>query len=453
MKGKELVETVFKHQKADAVPWVPFAGVHAGKLCGYSAGELSKDASKLTESLKEVNRIYKPDGQPVMFDLQLEAEVLGCKLQWSDTAPPMVSSHPLENSRNIPDHLPNADEGRIPVALSAMKEMKKAVGDSTALYGLFCGPFTLASHLRGTAIFMDMIDDPDYVKQLLDFSAAVCRRMADLYEENGMDVLASVDPLVSQISPDHFSEFLSKPYEDIFTYIREKNLFSSFFVCGDATKNIEVMCKTNPDGIAIDENIKLVKAKKITDKYNIVIGGNIPLTTVMLFGSQQDNMKYVIDLLDSVSKENLIISPGCDMPYDVPVENGIAVEQAVHYKDKTRKMIAHYEHEEEDIDVDLPEYKNLEKPLIEVFTLDSDTCAACTYMYQSAMDAKREYDTGIDIVEYKFTDKENIPRFKKMGIKQLPCIYINGELKFSSIIPGREALNKEIERAMSQTGT
>ena len=90
----------------------------------------------------------------------------------------------------------------------------------------------------------------------------------------------------------------------------KKGAFSSFFVCGNATKQIEVMCKTSPDSISIDENVDIAEAKKITDKYNIAIGGNIPLTTTMLFGNQKDNMKYVVDLLDKMDNHNLIISPG-----------------------------------------------------------------------------------------------------------------------------------------------
>ena len=50
--------------------------------------------------------------------------------------------------------------------------------------------------------------------------------------------------------------------------------------------------------------------------------GNIPLTTIMLFGNQMDNMKHTIDLIDSFDNvKNLIIAPGCDMPYDIPIEN------------------------------------------------------------------------------------------------------------------------------------
>lgn len=450
MTGKELIFKTLKHEDTPRVPWIPFAGVHAGKLTGVSAKEILTDGDKLFEALLEVNKLYRPDGQPVLFDLQIEAEILGCELQWTEDAPPAVKTHALSETKDVPCTcmMPQKTDGRLPLVLDVIKKMKVAVGDTTALYGLTCGPFTLASHLRGTNIFMDMFEDVEYTKQLINYANEVNKMIAEYYIEAGMDVIAVVDPLVSQISPRHFKKFLLEPFTDLFNFIREKQAFSSFFVCGDATRSIDVMCQTGPDSISIDENIDMVAAKEITDKYNVAIGGNIPLTTVMLHGTQQDNMKYTVDLLDKLGHKNLIIAPGCDMPYDIPVENTIAVQQAIRETDEVREILKNYEVVEEDIEVELPDYDALEKPLVEVFTLDSATCAACTYMLNAAMDAKDHFGDAIDLVEYKFTIKENIARVKKMGVKHLPSIYINGKLKYPSIIPSKEELETSINEAM-----
>lgn len=452
MQPKDLVLATLRHEKTAQVPWVPFAGVHAGLLLGYDAEEVLTDGDKLLASLLEVNKLYRPCGQPVVFDLQLEAEILGCDLVWTKDGPPSVKTHPLEENPVVPCKctIPTADDGRLPMVLEVMRRMKAAVGETTALYGLICGPFTLASHLRGNDIFMDMFDDEEFVLNLLEYCTAVGKRMAELYIKAGMDVIAVVDPLVSQVSSAHFEDFLSASFKDLFDHIRAKGAFSSFFVCGDATRNIEVMCQTGPDSISIDENVSLPAAKAITDKYNIAIGGNIPLTSVMLHGNQQDNMKCVLDLLDSVDDtRNLIVAPGCDMPYAVPVDNGIAVAQAIWNTAEVREMLKNYVAAEEDIPVELPDYASLVKPLMEVFTLDSATCAACTYMMGAANEAKARFGDAIDMVEYKFTVKENIARCKKMGVAHLPSIYINGELKFSSIIPTREELDAALKDAVA----
>ena len=136
------------------------------------------------------------------------------------------------------------------------------------------------------------------------------------------------------------------------------------------------------------------------------------------------------------------------MPYDVPVENAIGVAQAVYETDSVREMLKNYVAEDEDIEVELPDYEHLEKPLVEEFTLDSATCAACTYMMGAANEVKKTFGDAIDMVEYKFTLKENIARCKKMGVPNLPSMYINGELKFRSLVPSKEELEGAIRAAM-----
>ena len=115
LTGKELIYTVHRHEELPSIPWVPYACLHAGALKGYTAIEVLKDADKLFEALLEVNRLYQPDGQPVMFDLQLEAEILGCDLLWLEDNLPAVRSHPLAETDEIPDKIPRREEGRLPI--------------------------------------------------------------------------------------------------------------------------------------------------------------------------------------------------------------------------------------------------------------------------------------------------------------------------------------------------
>ena len=444
--GKQLIYQVLNHEPTSLIPWVPFAGVHVGKLKAFSAEEVLLEGDKLFTCLLEANKIYAPDGQPVVFDLQIEAEILGCKLLWAKDSPPTVATHPLQSDPTIPSKTITPQEGRLPMILEVMRKMKSAVGRDTALYGLITGPFTLAAHLRGTDIFMDMVDQPDYVNDLLAYCTQVGEQIARFYIDAGMDVIAVVDPMISQISPRHFRKFMSEPFAAFFKMIRDQSVFSAFFVCGDATKNLEVMCQTAPDCIAVDENINMVTAQAITQQYNITLQGNIPLTTRMLLGTQEDNMQYVLELIDALEHNNLIISPGCDMPYDTPVNNVIAITEAIRNPAQTRLILENYQAKDIDLSsVVLPDYAHLAKPLLEVFTLDSAACAACSYMLAAAQKATNALNGKVDMVEYKITKAENIARLKKMGVQNLPSILINGELKFSSLIPSQQELLDTIQ--------
>jgi uroporphyrinogen decarboxylase len=132
------------------------------------------------------------------------------------------------------------------------------------------------------------------------------------------------------------------------------------------------------------------------------------------------------------------------MPYDVPIENVIAAGQAVRETAQARAILENYQGAQISLDVVLPDYPNLAKPLVEVFTLDSATCAACGYMLEAVNEMKSVFGERIDVVEYKFTVKENIARCLKLGVANLPSIYLNGKLAYSSIIPSREELRGKI---------
>lgn len=454
--GKELVFQTLRHEPTERVPWIPFAGVHAGSLKGYDATEVLTDADKLFESLMEVHRLYMPDGMPIAFDLQIEAETMGCQLLWAKDNPPSVDTNPFpEKDAEAPDDslIPAPDAGRIPLVLDVTRRMKEAVGDDTAIYGLVCGPLTFASHIRGTKIFTDMRKRPDSVHGFMRFAANVACAMSDYYIEAGADVVAVVDPLVSQISTKFFDLFLAEEYTRIFDHIRGKDTFSAFFVCGDATRQIETMCLTGPDSIHVDENVDLVAAKLITDAHDIAIGGNIPLTTTMLFGTQQDNMKCVLDELDSIKDhDNFLLSPGCDVPFAVPAENGIAVAQAVRHPDETRAMLENYTASSTfDLDaIEIPDYANLPKVLVECFTLDPDQCAACTYMVNSVKDAYDDIKEDADYVVYRYNIREDVARTMKMGLKNLPTMVIDGVPTFISIIPSKQELIEAVAEAKAK---
>ena len=447
MNGRELIARAMKNEELPRVPWVPYTGVQIGSLKGYTATELLQDGDKLYECLVEARRQYSPDGMPVIFDLQIEAEVLGCGLLWADEAPPTVSGHPLAKDPTIPTKIPGPNDGRIGLVTDVMRRFRTAASD-TALYGLVCGPFTLASHLRGTDIFMDMYDDPDYVSRLLDYCTTVFLKMADYYREAGMDVIGAVDPLISQISPDTFEQFMQRPYSRIFAALRETGVMSSFFVCGDATKNLEGMCRTGPDCLSIDENIDLVAARAITDRYDIVISGNIQLTVVMLLGNQMDSQEAALEKIDAMGARNFILAPGCDMPYGVPVENIIGVAMAVQHPEAARRLIEGYVKQAPDVHVEMPDYANLDYALIEVLTIDSATCAACGYMKAAADEMADEFGDRVRIVEHKITKPENIARLGKLGVVNLPTIVINGKPSFISVIPKRDELAAAVSAAV-----
>ena len=151
MGSKELVFRALTCKTTDRIPWVPFVGCHAAKLLGVNADEYFYSEKHIVDGAVKAYEMYQPDGLPVLFDLQLEAEALGCRLRYAKDNIPSVATHPLESGKVLRDlKLPTRKSGRLGVVMDAAKELVRLLGDKIALYGVVTGPFTLALHLMGT---------------------------------------------------------------------------------------------------------------------------------------------------------------------------------------------------------------------------------------------------------------------------------------------------------------
>lgn len=449
MKGLELIKAAVALQEVDRTPWVPFVGVHAGFLLGVNAEEYLKSKELIVKGVNEAIKKYNPDGIPVVFDLQLEAEALGCGLQWAAENPPSVNSHPLANGVSLAELQIPKCEGRIADVMAATAQIRKDNPD-IAIYGLITGPFTLALHLLGTDIFMKMFDDQQYIHDLMEFCTKVCNAMTDMYKANGADVVAVVDPMISQIGPDQFEEFVSKYATKVFDNIKKQDMIASFFVCGHAQHNIEVMCACRPNNISIDENIPLDYVRDICLKNNISFGGNLLLTVGLLMGSTEDCERNAVDCMDIGGNRGFILAPGCDIAYSTPVANMEAVSKIVF--DKYRQDIVRAT-EGSALNVeplDLEAYAKGGKVKVDLITLDSASCAPCQYMVAAVEKAVVGLEDKVEVTEHKVKVLSGVEMMVKLGVKNIPTICIDGVVTFISNIPPVNEIRAAIEKRIAE---
>ncbi len=103
MNSKQLVLDAIYNRETERAPWVPFVGCHAAALTGVSAEEYFKSSENIIDGVFKAYEQYRPDGIPVLFDLQVEAEAMGCELKYAADNPPSVVTHPLEQGVNLED--------------------------------------------------------------------------------------------------------------------------------------------------------------------------------------------------------------------------------------------------------------------------------------------------------------------------------------------------------------
>jgi len=450
MKGLELIKQAFTLQNVKRVPWVPFVGVHGGFLTGVDAETYLKSADEVVKGVSKAIEEYNPDGIPVVFDLQIEAEILGCQLQWAPHNPPAVISHPLAEGKLLKDlKIPTKTDGRVGVALDATKVLRAKYPD-IALYGLITGPFTLALHLMGTEIFVKLFEAPEEVLEVMEFCTKVGNKMAEYLMDAGCDIIAVVDPMTSQIDPLTFETFVTPYCSGIFSFVREKKKLSSFFVCGHAQQNIEAMCDCRPDNVSIDENIPLDFVKEIALKKGISFGGNMKLTVVLLMGNEDDARENAMECLDMAGKTGFILAPGCDLPMNTPPENIKAVSELVHNPYK-QDVVRALEKKESTLEIfNMKDYGQADKVIVDIITLDSESCAPCQYMVEAVKKVAPQFEGVVEWREHAIKKMDAVTFMSSLMVKNIPTICIDGKIAFVSQIPPKGDLIAAIQKRVNE---
>ncbi len=323
-KKEELIKCLHG-EGTKRVPWLPFVGIHAAKVMGKSLGEFLYDSELISEGVVRSARLYNASGIPICFDLQLEAEILGAKTKILEKMPPAIIKHPFASNMEFPKYEPNS--GRLKIVLDAIPKAKKELGEDCALYGLVTGILTLAYQLRGRQLLDDIKDKKDEAKALLNYCKEVQLKTISAYVDRSIDVVAVVEPMCSVVNVDFCVEELFPLENELFDNIRREGLPSSFFLCGDVNEMLKEICNTSCDNICVCSNVDLNSLKQYALRANKSFGGNLNPRTEILNASKEECVSYAKKCLDIGGNKGYILSSGCDLPYDTPSENLIAISK------------------------------------------------------------------------------------------------------------------------------
>jgi uroporphyrinogen decarboxylase len=310
--AKQMLIDATHGKQTDIPPWLPYAGVHCAALIDQPADTFLKDAGLLAKGVVHAAEHYHADGIPLLFDLSVEAESIGCEATyWEDNVPSIMDHLCADKTpEEVGLQLPSAKDGRWPIIFEAAQLAKPRLEAlDCAMLGLLCGPLTLASHLAGPQIFTALLKRKEYAHAVLKYAGEVGARAAQFYAEMGCDIIAIVDPVASQIRPQVFAEFVTPNCMPAIDVIHDAGLTSTFFICGNCSKTLEEVCKVPTHGFAIDEQMNLSYVRDMALKYGKGFGGNLKLTTSLMLGMISPREDALISLAVGGTR-GYIFAPG-----------------------------------------------------------------------------------------------------------------------------------------------
>jgi len=299
---------------------------------------------------------------------------------------------------------------------------------------------------------MKLMMEPDYIHELMQFTTKVSQFMAEEYIKAGVDIVAIVDPMTSQVDTDSFETFVQPYATEVFDNVREKGALSSFFVCGNAKQNIEAMCNCKPDNISIDENIPLDYVRDVSLAKGVSFGGNIQLTVSLLIGTEEDCERDALACMDTGGRKGFLLAPGCDIPMDTKADNMQAIANLVHNEIRQGELRASEAVSKEVELLDLTNHWKEDQVIVDVVTLNAKSCAACQYMLQAAEIASKTFGDKVVCREYNILTQEGVQMMATLGVRNLPTLVIDGNIEFISQIPPLNKIRAKIEAQINKKG-
>mgnify|MGYP000234374132 CR=1 FL=1 len=310
------METLLKSKRP---PVIPLLGAPGVQLSRTTFRENLSNPEVQFKTLALLLERFQPDGMFPMMDLTVEAEALGLKIDFPENANPSVRQHPIKDREAFDSLKRNLKplSGRMPLFIEVVKKMKQNF--SVLIGGYVIGPFTLAGELAGVEDFLEMlITDPSLAKEILSFTTDFLTRYAEELFSAGADVVAILDPTSVTLSPKFFNEF-SAPYVKEMAERLRKPLI--LHICGDTNHLLEAMAETGAVGLSLDSMVDLREAAERVPE-NIVLIGNLDPVNVFLRATPEIVERRTRELVERmIGVENFILSSGCDIPIEAPLEN------------------------------------------------------------------------------------------------------------------------------------
>jgi len=200
MRPLDRVRGVVAGEQVDHLPAQPMLMMFAARHAGIAYVDYTRDGMKLAESQLKVVRDFGVDCVLMCSDPAREViDIAGDdSVRWLEDQGPVILEERaalLDKSRlsefKVPD--PHRD-GRMCDRVRSIEICWRELGGDTSIVGWVEGPLALSQELRGlNRIMTDIVDDPTFVRDLMDFASEVAIVYASAQIDAGADTIGMSD--------------------------------------------------------------------------------------------------------------------------------------------------------------------------------------------------------------------------------------------------------------------
>ena len=257
------------------------------------------------------------------MDLSVEAEAFGANCVYKSMEIPTITGKLIETEEEADAlKVPEIGDGRTGVVIDAIKKAKILIKDRP-VFGNCVGPFSLAGRLMDVnEVLLLTYEEPEMVHTVLEKATEFITKYIKAQKEAGADGIILAEPLAGLMSPALMQQFSTDYVKRIVDEVQDKDFIVLYHNCANGIeRNIEPVKNTGAKMFHFGDKANMRALLDGMPK-DVIIMGNISPSAVFKADSSQ---KMAVDtqelLLMGMHDANFMISSGCDIPADTPLEN------------------------------------------------------------------------------------------------------------------------------------
>jgi len=324
MNSRERVLAFLKGQPVDRLPQMPVVMMLCADQVGVKYGRYVKDPQVLADAQIATAEAYGLDIVSNMSDPAREACDCGARVEFYEDQPAAI----IETAALLADkatlvRLATPDPlggGRMHDSVKSLEIMKQRVGQDKIVMGWVEGPCAEAADLRGiNTLMLDVYDDPDFVRELFDFTLEMALRYGQAQVDAGADIIGVGDAAASLLGPKFYEE-LVWPYEKrLVDGLQAMGTQVRLHICGRTSAIVDGMGRLGCEIVDLDYFTPVSLAREVMGSDQVLLGNIDPVRD--LRNSTPDAVTAAIAACHQQAGDRYIVGAGCEIPRDTPEEN------------------------------------------------------------------------------------------------------------------------------------
>ncbi|MBR2831674.1 MAG: uroporphyrinogen decarboxylase family protein [Oscillospiraceae bacterium] len=302
---------------------MPLLSYPAVQLLFINVEDLVKNAGEMALGVRLIADRYNMPFATTYMDLSVEAEAFGAKCTYHQDDIPTITGQLVETIEQAEAlEIPELGAGRTGIVLDSLKKTLMIVKDRP-VFANCTGPFSMAGRLMDVnEILLLSYEEPELVHAVLEKCTQFLIKYIRAMKEIGANGVIMAEPLAGLMSVGPMHEFSSNYVRRIIDELQSRDFVFVYHNCSNAIeKKVDAVMATGARMFHFGDRANMWELLQ-TLPSDVIVMGNISPSAVFMCDSTYKMAHDTQTLLrQCLGFDNFMISSGCDIPANTPIEN------------------------------------------------------------------------------------------------------------------------------------